>query len=96
VHDRLLLASAAPAAIRGRVFAFQKACTSLAFGTSIVAAGVLIAGVGVQFAFLLAGLMLAAVLVVTAPRLRREWPSLSVRPRTKAAPVAQPAPVARR
>jgi Na+-transporting methylmalonyl-CoA/oxaloacetate decarboxylase gamma subunit len=78
------------------VFALQKACTSLAFGTEFVAAGVMIAGVGVQFAFLLAGLMLAAVLVVTAPRLRREWPSPSVRPRTQAAPVAQPAPAARR
>jgi MFS family permease len=100
VHDRLLLASSAPAAIHGRLFAFQKACTSLAFGASFIAAGVMIAGVGVQFAFLLAGLMLAAVLVVTATPLRREWPRPSVkrnvRPRTTAAQVAQPATAARR
>jgi predicted MFS family arabinose efflux permease len=74
VHDRLLLASAAPAAIHGRLFAFQKACTSLAFGAAFVAAGLLIGGLGVQLTFLLAGLALTAVVAITAPRLRRAWP----------------------
>jgi predicted MFS family arabinose efflux permease len=74
VHDRLLLADTAPDAIHGRLFAFQKACTSLAFGASFVAAGLLIGGLGVQLTFLLAGLSLVTVMAVTAPRLRREWP----------------------
>jgi MFS family permease len=100
VHDRLLLASSAPPEIHGRVFAFQKACTSLAFGASFVAAGVMIAGVGVQIAFLLAGVTLAGVLAVAAPRLRREWPSPageeSVSRRTRSLRVPQPAADSRR
>ena len=73
VHDRLLLASAAPAAIHGRLFAFQKACTSLAFGAAFVA-GLLIGGLGVQITFLLAGLGLVGAMTLTAPFLRRAWP----------------------
>jgi hypothetical protein len=75
VHDRLLLASAAPTAIHGRLFAFQKACTSLAFGASFVAAGVLIGGLGVQVTFLIAGLGLVGAMVATASPLRRAWPT---------------------
>lgn len=75
VHDRLLLSSAAPADVHGRLFAFEKACTSLAFGTAFVVAGVLIAGVGVQAAFLTAAVALAAVLLAAAPRLTRAWPA---------------------
>jgi hypothetical protein len=75
VHDRLLLASAAPPAIHGRMFAFQKACTSLAFGAAFVAASVMIGGLGVQLTFLLAGLALVVAMAATAPRLRRAWPA---------------------
>jgi len=78
VHDRLLLAGAAPPAIHGRMFAFQKACTSLAFGASFVAAGVLIASFGVQVTFLVAGVALVVALATTAPRLRRAWPTPAV------------------
>jgi hypothetical protein len=75
VHDRLLLASTAPPAIHGRMFAFQKACTSLAFGASFVAAGVMIGGLGVQLTFLIAGLgLVGGMLALTAP-LRRAWPA---------------------
>jgi hypothetical protein len=98
VHDRLLLANAAPTSIHGRLFAFQKACTSLAFGASFVLAGLLIAGVGVQVAFLLAGLGLLAVMAATALRLRRAWPVApadSVRHRTTASTTAHPAPMSR-
>jgi predicted MFS family arabinose efflux permease len=75
VHDRLLLASAAPPAIHGRMFAFQKACTSLAFGAAFVAASVMIGGLGVQLTFLLAGVALVVTVAATAPRLRRAWPA---------------------
>jgi MFS family permease len=75
VHDRLLLASAAPPAIHGRMFAFQKACTSLAFGAAFVAAGVMIGALGVQLTFLVAGLGLVAAMVTMAAPLRRAWPA---------------------
>jgi MFS family permease len=75
VHDRLLLASAAPAAIHGRMFAFQKACTSLAFGAAFVAAGVMIGALGVQLTFLVAGLALVGGMLAMAAPLRRAWPA---------------------
>ena len=75
VHDRLLLASAVPAAIHGRMFAFQKACTSLAFGAAFVAAGVMIGAFGVQLTFLAAGLALVGAIVAMATPLRRAWPA---------------------
>jgi hypothetical protein len=51
VHDRLLLGQAVPTALHGRVFAVQKAFTSLAFADSFTLASALIATSGVQRAF---------------------------------------------
>jgi hypothetical protein len=80
VHDRLLLAAAAPPALHGRVFALQKALTSCAFAVSFGGASVLIAFGGVRSTFLLAGVLLLAVLVVAGPRLRAAWPAPSSSP----------------
>jgi MFS family permease len=75
VHDRLLLGEAVPDALHGRVFALQKGLTSFAFAGSFAAASALIAGVGVQHTFLLAGAGMLAVVLVAAPRLRVAWPA---------------------
>jgi MFS family permease len=75
VHDRLLLSHAAPETLHGRLFALQKTCTSFAFAASFLGAGALIAGGGVQVAFLCAGLGLVAVVAAVAPRLRAAWPA---------------------
>ncbi len=40
VHDRLLLGAAVPDALHGRVFALQKALTSLAFAGSFIGASI--------------------------------------------------------
>jgi MFS family permease len=77
VHDRLLLGEAVPSALHGRVFALQKGLTSFAFAGSFAAASVLIAVVGVQRTFLLAGAGMLAVVLVAAPRLRAAWPAPS-------------------
>jgi MFS family permease len=82
VHDRLLLGDAVPDALHGRVFALQKALTSLAFAASFAGASVLIAGVGVQRTFLLAGAGMLAVVLVAAPRLRAAWPAPTGTPAT--------------
>jgi MFS family permease len=84
VHDRLLLSHAAPESLHGRLFALQKTCTSFAFAASFLGAGIVIAGAGVQTAFLCAGLGLLAVMATALPRLRAAWP----------APPATPAPAA--
>jgi MFS family permease len=75
VHDRLLLSHTAPVSLHGRLFALQKTCTSFAFAASFLGAGALIAGAGVQIAFLCAGLGLVAVVAAVAPRLRAAWPA---------------------
>lgn len=75
VHDRLLLGEAVPVALHGRVFALQKGLTSLAFAASFAGASALIAFVGVQHTFLLAGAGMLAVVLVAAPRLRAAWPA---------------------
>jgi MFS family permease len=75
VHDRLLLGQAVPTALHGRVFALQKGLTSLAFAGSFAGASALIAVVGVQHTFLLAGAGMLAVVLVAAPRLRAAWPA---------------------
>jgi MFS family permease len=82
VHDRLLLGGAVPDALHGRVFALQKALTSLAFAGSFVAASVLISAGGVQLTFAVAAVGMAGVIARSAPRLRAAWP----------APAAAPAP----
>jgi MFS family permease len=74
VHDRLLLGEAVPVELHGRVFALQKGLTSLAFAASFAGASGLIAVVGVQHTFLLAGAGMLAVVLVAAPRLRAAWP----------------------
>jgi MFS family permease len=80
VHDRLLLGGAVPDVLHGRVFALQKALTSLAFALSFVAASVLISSGGVQMTFAIAAVGLAAVVATVAPRLRAAWPAPAVAP----------------
>jgi MFS family permease len=80
VHDRLLLSHAAPEGLHGRLFALQKTCTSMAFAASFLGAGALIAGAGVQIAFLCAGLALVCVMATVMPRLRAAWPAPSPSP----------------
>jgi MFS family permease len=75
VHDRLLLSHAAPESMHGRLFALQKACTSLGFAVSFLSAGAMIAFGGVQIAFLAAGIGLLCVIVAVTPRLRATWPT---------------------
>jgi MFS family permease len=75
VHDRLLLSQAIPESLHGRLFALQKTCTSMAFALSFLGAGAMIAGAGVQFAFLCAGVSLVGVIVAVTPRLRATWPA---------------------
>ena len=77
VHDRLLLSSAAPDSMHGRLFALQKACTSAAFAISFLGAGAMIAFGGVQVAFLSAGVGLLGVIIAVTPRLRAAWPAPS-------------------
>ncbi len=75
VHDRLLLGDAVPDALHGRVFALQKALTSLAFAGSFIAASVLISVGGVQTTFAIAGAGMLGVIAMTAPRMRAAWPA---------------------
>ena len=75
VHDRLLLAQSTPETLHGRLFALQKTCTSFAFALSFVLSGALIAGAGVETAFLVSGAGLALVLAAALPRLRAAWPT---------------------
>jgi MFS family permease len=75
VHDRLLLGDAVPDALHGRVFALQKALTSLAFAGSFLAASVLISTSGVQTAFAVAAAGMLVVIATTAPRMRATWPA---------------------
>lgn len=82
VHDRLLLGHAVPEALHGRVYALQKALTSLAFATSFIAASVLISVGGVQTAFAVAAAGMLSTIALSAPRMRAAWP----------APAAAPAP----
>jgi MFS family permease len=80
VHDRLLLGDAVPAALHGRVFALQKALTSLAFAASFVAASVLISTGGVQMTFAIAAAGMLGVIAVSAPRMRATWPAPAAAP----------------
>ena len=80
VHDRLLLGEAVPAALHGRVFALQRALTSLAFAASFVAASVLISVGGVQTTFGLAAAGMLGVIVLSAPRMRATWPAPGAAP----------------
>jgi MFS family permease len=80
VNDRLLLGAAVPDALHGRLYALQKALTSIAFATSFVGASTLIALVGIQRTFLLAGVLMLAVVAVAGPRLRRMWPTAAAAP----------------
>ena len=80
VHDRLLLGAAVPDALHGRVFALQKALTSLAFAASFVAASLLISVGGVQLTFAVAAAGMTAVIATSAPRMRAAWPAPSVAP----------------
>jgi MFS family permease len=80
VHDRLLLGAAVPTALHGRVFALQKALTSLAFAGSFVAASVLISTGGIQATFALAAAGMLGVIAVSAPRLRAVWPAPAATP----------------
>ncbi len=82
VHDRLLLGDAVPDALHGRVFALQKALTSLAFAGSFLAASVLISVSGVQTTFAIAAAGMLVVIAITTPRMRATWP----------APVGTPVP----
>jgi MFS family permease len=82
VHDRLLLGDAVPVALHGRVYALQRALTSLAFAASFIAASVLISAGGVQATFAVAAAGMLGVIAMSARRMRASWP----------APVATPVP----
>jgi len=75
VHDRLLLGAAVPDSLHGRVFALQKALTSLAFAGSFIGASVLISAGGVQTTFALAGAGMLGVIAMSSPRMRTAWPA---------------------
>ncbi len=75
VHDRLLLGAAVPDALHGRVFALQKALTSLAFAASFIGASVLISVGGVQATFALASAGMLGVIAMSSPRMRTAWPA---------------------
>lgn len=75
VHDRLLLGDAVPSTLHGRVFALQKALTSLAFAGSFIAASVLISTGGVQATFGIAAAGMLAVIAISTPRMRAAWPA---------------------
>jgi MFS family permease len=75
VHDRLLLGAAVPDSLHGRVFALQKALTSLAFASSFVGASILISTGGVQMTFALAGAGMLGVIAMSSPRMRTAWPA---------------------
>jgi MFS family permease len=75
VHDRLLLGAAVPDALHGRVFALQKALTSLAFAASFIGASVLISVGGVQTTFALAAAGMLGVIAMSSPRMRTAWPA---------------------
>jgi MFS family permease len=75
VHDRLLLSHSTPASLHGRLFGLQKTCVSFAFAISFLTSSALIAQLGVQAAFLIAGVGLAIVMGSALPRLRRAWPA---------------------
>jgi MFS family permease len=80
VHDRLLLGAAVPDALHGRVFALQKALTSLAFATSFIGASVLVSFGGVRMTFALAAAGMLGVIAISSPRLRAAWPAPSATP----------------
>ena len=80
VHDRLLLGGSVPDALHGRLFALQKALTSLGFAASFVAASVLISTSGVQVTFAIAAAGMTAVIATAAPRMRAAWPAPSAAP----------------
>jgi hypothetical protein len=66
-----------PDALHGRVFALQKAVTSLAFAASFIAAGVLISVSSVQTTFAIAGVGMLGVIAIASPRMRAAWPAPS-------------------
>jgi MFS family permease len=78
VHDRVLLGDAVPDALHGRVYALQKALTSLAFAASFVGASALISVAGVQSTFALAGTGMLGVIAMSSPRMRSAWPRPAV------------------
>jgi MFS family permease len=80
VHDRMLLSASTPEALHGRLFGLQRTCVSLAFAVSYIASGALIAGAGVQGAFLVMAVGLTVVMFVALPRLRAAWPAPAARP----------------
>jgi MFS family permease len=80
VHDRLLLGAAVPDALHGRVYALQKALTSLAFASSFIGASVLISVGGVQTTFALAAAGMLGVIAMSSPRMRTAWPAPTATP----------------
>ena len=80
VHDRLLLGDSVPEMLHGRVFALQKALTSLAFAASFIAASVLISVGGVQTTFAIAAAGMLGTIAMSAPRMRATWPAPAAAP----------------
>jgi MFS family permease len=80
VHDRLLLGAAVPDALHGRLFALQKALTSLAFAGSFIGASIIISVGGVQTTFALASAGMLGVIAMSSPRMRTAWPAPSPTP----------------
>ena len=80
VHDRLLLASSTPETLHGRLFALQKTCTSFAFALSFLLSGALIAGAGVETAFLACGRRARPRPALRAPAPARRLAHSALRP----------------
>jgi MFS family permease len=80
VHDRLLLGDSVPEKLHGRVFALQKALTSLAFAASFIAASMLISVGGVQTTFAIAAAGMLGTIAMSAPRMRATWPAPAAAP----------------
>jgi MFS family permease len=80
VHDRLLLGAAVPDELHGRVFALQKALTSLSFAGSFIGASVMISASGVQTTFALAAAGMLGVIALSSPRMRTAWPAPTPNP----------------
>jgi MFS family permease len=79
VHERLLIQTAVPEGLHGRIFAVSDTAVSWAFGISFLTAGPLIDAIGVRETILVAGVAGLVVAGLATLALRRHW-RVMVRP----------------